>query len=243
MQLVVVVVYDCFYCLGQWIVNIGQCVLVVDVVGEDYYVDCQYCQCQNVVVQGVGNGVLWIFGFFGCYGGFFNGEEELDGEWNGGEYFWQCQVVEVVCVCLVVSGEVVSGEVGGDYVYEYQQFEDGQQSDDQFEGGGDVDVENIECYKDYVGVVGDLFWIQCWKLYVEVGFDGYGDGWWGEDEFNQGGKISDKVVGGFEGVVGIGERVVSVWDGGGQFGKVENKGVVYGGDCQGDDYKFYCVCL
>ncbi len=102
------------------------------------------------------------------------------------------------------------GEAGGDHAHEHQQLEDGQQSDDQLEGGGDADAENIERHKDHVGAAGDPFRIQRRKLHVEVGPDGHGDGRRGEDEFNQGGKTSDKAAGGPEGAVGIGERAASV---------------------------------
>ncbi len=86
-------------------------------------------------------------------------------------------------------------------------FEDGQQSDDQLEGGGDADAENIERHKrSRHGAAGDPFRIQRRKLHVEVGPDGHGDGRRGEDEFNQGGKTSDKAAGGPEGAVGVGER-------------------------------------
>ncbi len=84
-----------------------------------------------------------------------NGEEEPDGERNGGEHPRQRQAAEAVRARPAVSGEVAPGEAGGDHAHEHQQLEDGQQGDDQLEGGGDADAENIERHKDHVGAAGE----------------------------------------------------------------------------------------
>ncbi|VGP59435.1 hypothetical protein SB00610_02849 [Klebsiella quasipneumoniae subsp. similipneumoniae] len=237
MQPAAAVAHDRLHRLGQRIVNIGQRAPVADAAGEDHHPNRQHRQRQNAAAQGAGNGALRIFGLFGGHGSPLNGEEEPDSERNGGEHPRQRQAAKAFRARPAVSGEMAPGEAGGDYAHKHQQLEDGQQGDDQLEGGGDADAEDIERHKDHVGAAGDPFRIQRRKLHVEVGADGHGDGRRGEDEFNQSGKTGDKAAGGPEGAVGIGERAASVRDGGGQLGKAENKGAVHGGDREGDDHK------
>ena len=123
------------------------------------------------------------------------------------------------------------------HAHKHQQFENRQQGDDQFEGGGNADAEDVQRHKDNVGAAGDPFGVQRRELDVKIGADRHGNRRRGKDKLNQGGETGNKATGRTECAVGVSEWPARMRNGGGQLGKAKDKGAVHGGNRQRHNHK------